>query len=105
MRGGEYNCTVLSALTSRAPRCSVSSRRHDTIQVKSPTEIKPEDGLQGATAWEAVHSNMVLGNRHSLLGPARDHASRKFFVFFAPFVVNCPQLCRKNAKLWMSARK
>src|SRR5437764_15079305 len=30
MRGGKCNRTVLSALTTRAPRCSVSYRRHDT---------------------------------------------------------------------------
>src|SRR4030095_5483423 len=35
MRGGKCNCTALSALTRRAPRCSVSYRRHDTTQTKN----------------------------------------------------------------------
>src|SRR4029450_961717 len=41
MRCGKCNGTILSALTSRAPRCSVRDRRHDAIQVKNRTEIKP----------------------------------------------------------------
>src|SRR5437764_11784695 len=41
MRGGKCRSTVLSALTTRASRCSVSYRRHDTRSVKSRTQIKP----------------------------------------------------------------
>ena len=43
---------------------------------------------------------MGLGNRHSLLGPARDHVSRKFFVSFVCFVVNFNRIyMQTNAKL------
>jgi hypothetical protein len=54
MRGGESSSTVLSALTSSAPRCSVSYRRHAPIQPKSRVEIKPRNGSQGRTVWSAV---------------------------------------------------
>ena len=43
--------------------------------------VHKERGLGSRPQWG-------LGNRHSLLGPARDHVSLKFFVSFGCFVVN-----------------